>query len=81
MAAWAATLSPVVHAALRPKHITEDLARRTLLQSLTVRPVVDEGGEQTGRFEIPGDGRRYRALALLVSENRLAKAPQSAIGD
>jgi len=47
--------------------------RRTLLQSLTVRPVLDENGAETGLFEIPAGGRRYRALELLVKQKRLAK--------
>ncbi len=35
--------------------------RRTLLQSITVRPVLDDQGAETGMFEIPAGGRRYRA--------------------
>lgn len=50
-----------------------DIARRTLLQSLNVRPLLDAAGEETGRFEIPAGGRRYRALELLVKQKRLAK--------
>jgi ParB family transcriptional regulator, chromosome partitioning protein len=47
--------------------------RRTLLQSLNVRPVLDAAGAETGMFEIPAGGRRYRALELLVKQKRLAK--------
>jgi ParB family chromosome partitioning protein len=44
--------------------LAEDIARRTLLQSITVRPVFDDQGAETGMFEIPAGGRRYRALGL-----------------
>jgi ParB family transcriptional regulator, chromosome partitioning protein len=53
--------------------LAEDIARRTLLQSLTVRAVVGEAGQETGMFEVPSGGRRYRALELLVKQKRLAK--------
>ena len=53
--------------------LAEDIARRTLLQSLTVRPVRDSEGNETGMFEIPAGGRRFRALQLLVKQKRLAK--------
>jgi ParB family transcriptional regulator, chromosome partitioning protein len=53
--------------------LAEDIARRTLLQSLSVRPVLDGEGNETGMFEVPAGGRRYRALELLVKQKRLAK--------
>jgi ParB family transcriptional regulator, chromosome partitioning protein len=53
--------------------LAEDIARRTLLQSLTVRAVVDEAGQKTGMFEVPSGGRRYRALEMLVKQKRLPK--------
>lgn len=53
--------------------LADDIARRTLLQSLNVRPQLGAGGEETGFFEIPAGGRRYRALELLVKQKRLAK--------
>ena len=53
------------------EELAEDIARRTLLASLTVRPVLDESGAETGMFEIPAGGRRYRALELLVKQKRL----------
>jgi ParB family chromosome partitioning protein len=53
------------------EELAEDIARRTLLASLTVRPVLDEDGGETGMFEIPAGGRRYRALELLVKQKRL----------
>ena len=53
--------------------LAEDIARRGLLQSLNVRPVLDAGGAETGMFEIPAGGRRYRALERLVNQKRLSK--------
>jgi ParB family chromosome partitioning protein len=53
--------------------LAEDIAQRTLLQSLNVRPVLDAEGAETGMFEVPAGGRRYRALELLVKQKRLAK--------
>lgn len=53
--------------------LADDIARRTLLQSLNVRPKLGADGEETGLFEIPAGGRRYRALELLVKQKRLAK--------
>ena len=55
------------------EELAEDIARRTLLQSLNVRPVLDAEGNETGMFEVPAGGRRYRALELLVKQKRLAK--------
>jgi ParB family chromosome partitioning protein len=63
-----------VKAGVSIDELAESIARRTLLQSLTVRPVLDEGGAETGMFEVPAGGRRYRALQLLVQQKRLAKA-------
>ena len=53
--------------------LAESIALRTLLQSLNVRAVVDAGGQETGMFEVPAGGRRYRALELLVKQKRMAK--------
>ena len=55
------------------EELAEDIARRTLLQSLNVRAVLDAEGKETGMFEVPAGGRRYRALELLVKQKRLAK--------
>ncbi|MCA1396975.1 ParB/RepB/Spo0J family partition protein [Bradyrhizobium sp. BRP56] len=62
-----------VKAGVSIEELAEDIARRTLLQSLNVRPVLDVEGAETGMFEIPAGGRRYRALQLLVKQKRLAK--------
>jgi ParB family chromosome partitioning protein len=53
--------------------LAEDIARRGLLQSLNVRPVRDPDGAETGMFEIPAGGRRYRALEMLVKHKRLSR--------
>jgi ParB family chromosome partitioning protein len=55
------------------EELAEDIARRTLLQSLNVRSVVDAEGKETGMFEVPAGGRRFRALELLVKQKRMAK--------
>ena len=50
-----------VKAGVSIEELAEDIARRTLLQSLNVRPVLDADGVETGMFEVPAGGRRYRA--------------------
>lgn len=62
-----------VKAGLSIEELAEDIARRGLLQSLNVRPMLDAKGNETGTFEAPAGGRRFRALALLVEQKRLAK--------
>ena len=62
-----------VKAGVSIEELAEDIARRTLLQGLSVRPVLDADGSETGMFEVPAGGRRYRALELLVKQKRLAK--------
>ncbi|MFC5417985.1 ParB/RepB/Spo0J family partition protein [Bosea eneae] len=62
-----------VKAGVSVEELAEDVARRGLLQGLSVRAVVDAAGFETGMFEIPAGGRRYRALELLVKQKRLAK--------
>jgi ParB family transcriptional regulator, chromosome partitioning protein len=53
--------------------LAEDIARRTLLQSLNVRPVLDAQGQETGMFEVPAGGRRFQALELLVRQKRMTR--------
>ncbi len=62
-----------VKAGVSIEELAEDIAHRTLLQSLNVRPVVDGDGKETGMFEVPAGGRRYRALELLVKQKRMSK--------
>lgn len=59
-----------VKAGVSIEELAEDIARRSLLQSLNVRPVLDADGQVTGMFEVPAglqpqDGlelRRVRAM-------------------
>jgi ParB family chromosome partitioning protein len=62
-----------VKAGVSIEELAGDIARRGLLQGLSVRAVIDADGIETGMFEIPAGGRRYRALELLVQQKRLAK--------
>jgi ParB family transcriptional regulator, chromosome partitioning protein len=62
-----------VKAGVSIEQLAESIATRTLLQSLNVRAVVDGEGNETGIFEVPAGGRRYRALELLVKQKRMAK--------
>ena len=65
-----------IKAGVSVEELAEDIARRGLLQSLNVRPVLDAEGVETGMFEIPAGGRRFQALSLLVKQKRLAKTVQ-----
>ena len=62
-----------VKAGVSIEELAESIARRGLIQSLHVRPVLDADGAETGMFEVPAGGRRYRALELLAKQKRLAK--------
>ncbi|MBK6299394.1 MAG: ParB N-terminal domain-containing protein [Sphingomonadales bacterium] len=62
-----------VKAGLSIEDLADDIYRRTLLQSLNVRAMVDADGNETGQFEVPAGGRRFRALELLVKSKRMAK--------
>jgi len=62
-----------VKAGVSIEQLAESIAQRTLLQSLSVRAVVDPEGNETGMFEVPAGGRRYRALELLVQRKRMSK--------
>jgi ParB family chromosome partitioning protein len=61
-------------AGISVEELAADIGRRGLLQSLNVRPVLNEAGAETGIFEVPAGGRRFRALELLVKQKRLAKS-------
>jgi ParB family transcriptional regulator, chromosome partitioning protein len=62
-----------VKAGVSIEELAEDIARRTLLQGLSVRSILDADGAETGMYEVPAGGRRYRALELLVKQKRLLK--------
>jgi ParB family transcriptional regulator, chromosome partitioning protein len=55
------------------EELAEDIAHRSLLQSLNVRVVVNAEGVETGMFEVPAGGRRFRALELLVKQKRMKR--------
>ncbi|TDR34572.1 hypothetical protein DES43_1131, partial [Aquamicrobium defluvii] len=51
--------------------LTHDIDRREdLVQGLNVRAILDEDGNETGDFETPAGGRRYRSIARLVEAGR-----------
>lgn len=62
-----------VKAGISIEQLAESIAHRTLLQSLNVRAVVDAEGNETGMFEVPAGGRRFRALELLVKQKRMTR--------
>lgn len=62
-----------VKAGISIEELAESIARRGLIQSLHVRPVLDGDGQETGMFEVPAGGRRYRALEMLAKQKRLNK--------
>ncbi|NIE81580.1 ParB/RepB/Spo0J family partition protein [Asaia sp. As-1742] len=62
-----------VKSGLSIEELARDIERRGLLQSLNVRPILDDAGVETGTYEVPAGGRRFRALELLVKQKKLAK--------
>jgi ParB family chromosome partitioning protein len=53
--------------------LAADIEARGLLQSLSVRAILGEAGEETGEYAVQAGGRRLRALLLLVKQKKLAK--------
>jgi ParB family chromosome partitioning protein len=54
--------------------LTYDIDRREdLVQGLNVRAILDADGNETGMFEVPAGGRRYRAIERLVKAKRFPK--------
>lgn len=62
-----------VKAGVSIEDLAASIARRGLIQSLSVFPVLDAVGAETGMFEVPAGGRRFRALEMLAKQKRLAK--------
>lgn len=62
-----------IKAGISLAELAEDIGRRGLLESLSVRPVLDEAGVETGRYAVVAGGRRLAALQLLVRAKRLNK--------
>jgi len=61
-----------VQASVSIDDLAEDIARRGLLQSLSVRPVINEAGHETGQFAVQAGGRRLAALQKLQTEGRIS---------
>ncbi|MEP7457601.1 ParB/RepB/Spo0J family partition protein [Phyllobacterium sp. SB3] len=62
-----------VKAGVSIEDLAASIARRGLIQSLNVKPILDAEGQETGMFEVPAGGRRFRALGQLIKQKRLAK--------
>jgi ParB family chromosome partitioning protein len=63
-----------VKAGVSIEELAADISRRgCLLQSLNVRPILNSDGAESGMFEVPAGGRRFKALDLLVKQKRLPK--------
>ena len=60
-----------VRAAVSIDDLAEDIARRGLLQSLSVRPVMNDAGDETSQFAVQAGGRRLAALQKLQAEGRI----------
>ena len=54
--------------------LAASIAAHGLLQNLTVRPVLDEAGAATDKYEVVAGGRRLGALKLLAKRKLLGKA-------
>src|SRR3546814_18830311 len=70
-----------VKAGVPIEDLAESIARRGLLQSLNVRPVLDADGVQTGMFEFPAGVRRFSALELLAQQTRVPNAHPAPVVD
>lgn len=55
------------------EELADSIGRSRLIQSLNVRPILDDDGKETGMFEVPAGGRRYLALGLLIKQKKMAK--------
>ena len=56
------------------EELAASIAAHGLLQNLTVRPVLDEAGTPTDKYEVVAGGRRLGALKLLAKRKLLGKA-------
>ena len=66
-----------VKAGVSIEELAEDIARRTLLQGLSVRAVLNADGHETGMFEVPAGGRRFRASARSRPPSRRSRIGRS----
>ena len=62
-----------IKAGVSIESLAADIERRGLLQSLSVRAILTEAGEETGSYGVQAGGRRLRALQLLVKQ-RVARS-------
>lgn len=62
-----------IKAGVSIEDLANDIALRGLLMSLNVRPILGDNNQETGRYEVPAGGRRYRALELLIKQKRMSK--------
>lgn len=51
--------------------LADDIAHRSLIQSLNVRTTNDADGNSTGRFGVKAGGRRLKALQILVKRKHI----------
>ena len=66
------------------EELAASIAAHGLLQNLTVRPMLDADGKETGKFEVVAGGRRLKALKLLAKRKVIAKnypIPCALLGD
>ena len=62
-----------IKAGVSLEELAKDIARRGPLQSLSVRPVLEAEGCETGMSEILAGDRRFHALSLPVNQKWSAK--------
>ncbi len=55
------------------EELAASIAAHGLLQSLNVRPEMDETGQETGSFRVTGGGRRLAALKVLAKRKVIGK--------
>jgi ParB family chromosome partitioning protein len=56
------------------EELAASIGAHGLLQSLVVRPQLDDSGDPTGRYEVVAGGRRLTALKLLAKRKAFGKA-------
>jgi ParB family chromosome partitioning protein len=56
------------------EELAASIVAHGLLQSLSVRPVLDADGAETGKFSVIGGGRRLAALKLLAKRKTIVKS-------
>jgi len=54
-----------IQAGVSIEELADDIARRGLLQSLSVRPILGEDGEESGKFAVSAGGPQTRGVKAL----------------